>query len=239
MGFLCRHCGNTFERLDHMEMHSERCWKANKAHTFCNCLMMRGVECNCFEEYSELNKRLLKEKEIKEAERLKQEKFDKMKEECGCTLCFCYRTKKHIDLCDMQAIIYDVKMGNPVSECLERICRDDAKLKQKNMIEEELEPFEDYECKKPLHPGKVSNDLLRLDDDNTLIDGSLVFSNILIDLDLCGSRDGERFIKRFFDGLEDVDHILAYKLAKAIEGTDVRLWMDLQERYDEYMRKNK
>ena len=67
MGFLCRHCGNTFERLEHMEIHSERCWKANKAHTFCNCLMMRGVECNCFEEYSELNKRLLKEKEIKEA----------------------------------------------------------------------------------------------------------------------------------------------------------------------------
>lgn len=100
-------------------------------------------------------------------------------------------------------------------------------------------PVEDYECKKPLHPGKVSNDLLRLDDDNTLIDGSLVFSNILIDLDLCGSRDGERFIKRFFDGLEDVDHILAYKLAKAIEGTDVRFWMDLQEKYDEHMEKNK
>lgn len=188
MGFLCRHCGNTFERLELMEMHSERCLKANKA-----------------------------------------------EKECNCTLCFCYRTKKHIDLCDMQAIIDDVKMGNPVSECLERLCRDDAKLKQKNMIEEEMEPFEDYECKKPLHPGKVSNDLLRLDDDNTLIDGSLVFSNILIDLDLCGSRDGERFIKRFFDGLEDVDHILAYKLAKAIEGTDVRFWMDLQEKYDEYM----
>ena len=196
MGLLCRHCGNTFESLERMEMHSERCWKANKAHTFCNCLMMRGVECNCFEKCSELNKRLLKEKEIKEAERLKQEQFDKMKEECGCTLCFCYITNKH-------------------------------KL------------FEDYECKKPLHPGKVSNDLLRLDDDNTLIDGSLVFSNILIDLDLCESRDGERFIKRFFDGLEDVDHILAYKLAKAIEGTDVRFWMELQEKYDAYIQKNK
>ena len=192
MGFLCRHCGNTFERLELMEMHSERCWKANKA-----------------------------------------------EQECNCTLCFCYRTKKHIDLCDMQSIIDDVKFGEPVSDCLDRLYRDDEKLKQKKMIEEGLELFEDYECKKPLHPGKVSNDLLRLDDDNTLIDGSLVFSNILIDLDLCGSRDGERFIKRFFDGLEDVDHILAYKLAKAIEGTDVRFWMDLQERYDEYMRKNK
>jgi hypothetical protein len=33
MGFLCRHCGNTFERLERMEMHSERCWKADKANT--------------------------------------------------------------------------------------------------------------------------------------------------------------------------------------------------------------
>jgi hypothetical protein len=236
VGFLCRHCGNTFERLEHMEMHSERCWKANKADTFCNCLMMRRVECNCFEKYSELNKMLLKEKEIKEAERLKQEKFDKMKEECGCTLCFCYRTKKHIDLCDMEVIIDDVKMGNPVSECLERLYRDEV---NQDFYKCYGPTEKDDNCKKPLHPGKVSNDLLRLDDDNTLIDGSLVFSNILIDLDLCESRDGERFIKRFFDGLEDVDHILAYKLAKAIEGTDVRFWMDLQERYDEYMRKNK
>ena len=189
MGFLCRHCGNTFERLEHMGMHRESCWKANK-----------------------------------------------VEKECNCTLCFCYRTKKHIDLCDMQAIIDDVKMGNPVSECLERLYRDEV---NQDFYKCYGPTEKDDNCKKPLHPGKVSNDLLRLDDDNTLIDGSLVFSNILIDLDLCGSRDGERFIKRFFDGLEDVDHILAYKLAKAIEGTDVRFWMDLQERYDEYMRKNK
>lgn len=66
MGFLCRHCGNTFERLERMEMHSERCWKANKADTFCNCLMMLGVECDCLKQCSELNKKLLNEKQIKE-----------------------------------------------------------------------------------------------------------------------------------------------------------------------------
>ena len=64
MGFLCRHCGNTFERLERMEMHSERCWKADKANTFCKCLMMLGVEYNCLEQYSELNKKLLKEKQM-------------------------------------------------------------------------------------------------------------------------------------------------------------------------------
>ena len=64
MGFLCRHCGKTFERLERMEMHSERCWKADKANTFCKCLMMLGVEYNCLEQYSELNKKLLKEKQM-------------------------------------------------------------------------------------------------------------------------------------------------------------------------------
>ena len=64
MGFLCRHCGNTFERLEHMEIHSERCWKADKANTFCNCLMMLWVECDCLKKYSELNKKLLKEKQM-------------------------------------------------------------------------------------------------------------------------------------------------------------------------------
>ena len=42
MGFLCRHCGNTF----------------------CNCLMMLGVERDCLKQYSELNKKLLKEKQM-------------------------------------------------------------------------------------------------------------------------------------------------------------------------------
>ena len=64
MGFLCRHCGNTFERLERMEMHSERCWKVNKADTFCNFLMMLGVGCDCLKKYSELNKKLLKEKQM-------------------------------------------------------------------------------------------------------------------------------------------------------------------------------
>lgn len=69
MGFLCRHCGSAFERLEHMEIHSESCWKANKANTFCNCLMMLGVECNCLEQYSELNKKLLKEKQMSDKKR--------------------------------------------------------------------------------------------------------------------------------------------------------------------------
>lgn len=232
MGFLCRHCGNTFERLERMEMHSERCWKANKAHTFCNCLMMRGVECNCFEEYSELNKRLLKEKEIKEAERLKQEKFDKMKEECNCTLCFCYRTKKHIDLCDMQAIIDDVKMGNPVSECLERLYRDEV---NQDFYKCYGPTEKDDNCKKQLHPGKVANDLL-------VIKGYRgASSKDMASPTLCGDilSMNSAFLEEFFCGYVDICHDTAYKLAKVIEGTDVRFWMELQEKYDAYIQKNK
>ena len=77
----------------------------------------------------------------------------------------------------MQEIIDDVKMGNPVSECLERLYRDEV---NQDFYKCYGPTEKDDNCKKPLHPGKVANDL-----------------------------------------------------------TDVRFWMDLQERYDEYMENNK
>lgn len=186
MGFFCRHCGNTFERLEHMEMHSESCWKANK-----------------------------------------------VGKECGCTLCFCYRTKKHIDLCDMEVIIDDVKMGNPISECLERLCMDDAKLKQKNMIEEELKLAERRE-EEPWRPHYVAKSLL-------MASGCESPLHRIFDIHMAAHRLGisAAEAKDITSGFKDIDHAMAYKLAKVIEGTDVRFWMDLQERYDEYMRKNK
>lgn len=185
MGFLCRHCGNTFERLELMEMHSERCWKANK-----------------------------------------------VEKECNCTLCFCYRTKKHIDLCDMQSIIDDVKFGEPVSDCLDRLYRDEV---NQDFYKCYGPTEKDDNCKKPLHPGKVANDLL-------VIKGYRgASSEDMASPTLCGDilSMNSAFLEEFFCGYVDICHATAYKLAKAIEGTDVRFWMDLQERYDEYMRKNK
>lgn len=163
--------------------------------------------------------------------------------DCDCEICLSINAKAKNNHCSKQKNSYKeiTWVKNDVcmcKYCFEKLGKDNVTIAEgQENIEENIKHIKGStdKDKKPNHPGKVSNDLLRLDDDNTLIDGSLVFSNILIDLDLCGSRDGERFIKRFFDGLEDVDHILAYKLAKAIEGTDVRFWMDLQEKYDEYM----
>jgi hypothetical protein len=45
-------------------------------------------------------------------------------------------------------------------------------------------------------------------------------------------------LKDLANGFKDIDHVSAYKLSKAIKGTDVRFWMDLQERYDEYEGRN-
>jgi len=195
MGFFCRHCGNTFERIEHMEMRSENCWKEDNRAT----------------------------------------------KECGCTLCFCYRTKKHIDLCDMEVIIEDVKMGNPVSECLERLCRDDAKLNQKNMIEAELK-LSEYCEEEAWRPHYVAKSLLIACGLYSLwptdADGDFIkvisISQASVALDISDAD-----LKDLVNGFKDIDHAMAYKLAKVIEGTDVRFWMDLQERYDEYMRKNK
>jgi hypothetical protein len=173
---------------------------------------------------------------------------------CDCEICFpkdplLYKklSEKYISEINsaIKGLENDIEDNEACKYCTSSMCKYcfDENIKDNETTAEEPENILDdtkhMKDNRHPHPGKVANDLLRLDDDNTLIDGSLVFSNILIDLDLCGSRDGERFIKRFFDGLEDVDHILAYKLAKAIEGTDVRFWMDLQEKYDEHMEKNK
>ncbi len=85
------------------------------------------------------------------------------------------------------------------------------------------------ERKIPLHPGKIAYDLLFA---KAQINRDYFSAgNIAIDLDIeC------KFIERLFECQEDVNHILAYKLAKVIDNTDVAFWLCAQECYDEYMR---
>lgn len=71
---------------------------------------------SCFERFDDVN----------ECANHIVEELKKDEKECQCTLCFCYKTKKHIDLSDIEIIIQDVRMNNPVSECLSRLCREDA-----------------------------------------------------------------------------------------------------------------
>ncbi len=191
--------------------------------------------------------------------------------QCQCTLCFCYKTKKHIDLNDIDTIIHGVKVGNPVSECLDRLFRDESRLEQEEKIKaQEIEIEErsirevkrmerikvatdyrnrcqrivssaNYKEKPPLHPGKIAHDLLweqghRHTVYHTCPDNmdnyfeTLNFGIIPINKDI---------LSKLIDGKFDIEHVLAYKLANLIDNTDVRFWMDLQERYDDYMRNNK
>ena len=80
--------------------------------------------------------------------------------------------------------------------------------------------------KKPLHPGKILRDILLC---QYYSPSKFSLDKEADDFDLTPN-----FLERFLDGKEDIDHVLAFKIAYQIEGTDVRFWMDLQERYDSY-----
>lgn len=85
--------------------------------------------------------------------------------------------------------------------------------------------------KKPNHPGNIARSLLEqiYNRDADLFSFKII-GNIATDL-----RVDRSFINRFLNGFENVDYVFAYKLARLICGTDIRFWMDLQEKYDEYM----
>lgn len=104
-------------------------------------------------------------------------------------------------------------------------------------IEEDIKHVKDsvYKDKKPNHPGNIARSLLEqiYNRDADLFSFKII-GNIATDL-----RVDRSFINRFLNGFENVDYALAYKLARLICGTDIRFWMDLQEKYDEHMEKNK
>jgi len=86
------------------------------------------------------------------------------------------------------------------------------------------------EPKKPLHPGKVAEGLLIEEEFGSYENpGELHIKNAASEL-----RIDPVFLKRLVDGLEPIGYTMAYRLAKVIKGTDVRFWMDLQERYDSF-----
>lgn len=89
------------------------------------------------------------------------------------------------------------------------------------------------EAKKPLHPGKVANDIL-------VIKGyqGIPYKVCLVKCGHLLAMNGV-FLCELFEGRVGICHTVAYKLAKVIEGTDVRFWMDLQERYDSYAGEDK
>jgi plasmid maintenance system antidote protein VapI len=83
----------------------------------------------------------------------------------------------------------------------------------------------------PLHPGKIYYDIIL--SKSWTIPLSFNLHDEAYEL-----RINEDELSDFINGKKGLDHVLAYKLACNIEGTDVRFWMDLQEKYDEYMRNN-
>lgn len=86
------------------------------------------------------------------------------------------------------------------------------------------------ETKKPLHPGEVAKQLLLISRGYPqFCSGEMVFN---MDHFCEESNIDLFFATRFFEEKESVDYALAYKIAKVIEGTDIRFWMDLQEKYD-------
>lgn len=78
------------------------------------------------------------------------------------------------------------------------------------------------ESKKPLHPGNLALNLLREANYNP------VYA-----FDVYGVVASDKLLKKVVN-LEDIDETMAYNLANEIKGTDIRFWMDLQERYDSY-----
>lgn len=92
------------------------------------------------------------------------------------------------------------------------------------------------ESKKPLHPTEVATQLLLLNCCTLCcFENDNLFANVLDTRKASELLNiPESYLKEFIKQNHDMDWMMAFKLAKAIEGTDIRFWMDLQERYDSY-----
>lgn len=102
---------------------------------------------------------------------------------------------------------------------------------EENIRDIQKKVMKETERKAPLHPGKIYHDIIISKDDSSSPTFSLHHEAYILRVDKDELFD-------FIKGKKDLDHVLAYKLAYNIGETDIRFWIDLQERYDEYMRGN-
>lgn len=142
---------------------------------------------------------------------------------CDCEVCLSINSKGKNNHCSNQKNIYkEITWTN--CDCQEN-------------IEEDIKHVKDsvYKDKKPNHPGNIARSFLEqiYNRDEDLFSFKII-GNIARELYV-----DRYFIDRLFNGLENVDYVLAYKLARLIRGTDIRFWIGLQEKYDEYMENNK
>lgn len=100
----------------------------------------------------------------------------------------------------------------------------------------EIEEDVRKESKKPIHPGEVAKNLLLLEGFTLFsFKNCEVYTNVLNIKKVSNClKVSENEIIELMNEKSKIDYLWAYKLAKAIEGTDVRFWMDLQEHYDSY-----
>lgn len=92
--------------------------------------------------------------------------------------------------------------------------------------------------KEPVHPGKILHDILicegyyyvRVKDEKSekLLDFLHVSESLCFD---------KEWLEDFIVGKYDLGYTDAYKLGKYIKGTDMALWLKLQDEYNEYIQK--
>ena len=89
-----------------------------------------------------------------------------------------------------------------------------------------------------LHPGKILHDILMsegffyCEDD---IEGGSPVNLINYDAASDYTSIDKELLKRFLKGTSCVNYIMAYKLGRNIKGTDMALWLNLQDDYDVYL----
>jgi len=158
---------------------------------------------------------------------------------CDCEICLSINAKCKNNHCSKQKNSYKeiTCVKNDVcmcKHCFEKLCKDNVTIAEgQENIEENIKHIKGSidKDKKPNHPGNIARSLLeQIYNRDADLSSFKIIGNIATDL-----RVDRSFINRFLNGFENVDYVFAYKLARLICGTDIRFWMDLQEKYDEYM----
>lgn len=97
-----------------------------------------------------------------------------------------------------------------------------------------------FKMKEPVHPGKILHDILICEGyyyyeklkDKEELEKLLQFGDA--SESLCLEKE---WLKDFIVGKYDLGYTDAYKLGKYIKGTDMALWLKLQDEYNEYIQK--
>lgn len=118
-------------------------------------------------------------------------------------------------------------------DCFDKILKENESTSEES--ENILDDIKHMKDNKHPHPGKVANDLLVIKGYRGALSEDMASPTLCGDILSMNSAS----LEEFFCGYVDICHATAYKLAKVIEGTDVRFWMELQEKYDAYIQKNK